>query len=158
MRHGLDARKARIAGLLHDIARLYSPQRMIEECAARGIQMTPHERESPVLLHAALGAELARERFGVSDADVLSAIKKHTNADSAMSPLDCVVYLADSLEPQRGFPERERLWRLAQRNLDAAMAATLEQTVTYLNARGLKVANQTIEALRYFNEGERRAG
>jgi predicted HD superfamily hydrolase involved in NAD metabolism len=158
MRHGLDARKARIAGLLHDVARLYPAERTIEECAVRGIEISPVERESPVLLHATLGAEIARERFGVSDPDVLSAIRKHTSADATMSPLDCAVYLADSLEPQRRFPERDRLWKLAQRDLGAAMAATLQTTLGYIKSRGLTVLPQTIEALHHFTEGERRAG
>lgn len=158
MRHGLDARKARIAGLLHDVARLYSPQRMIEECIARGIEIGEPERASPVLLHARLGAEIARQRFGVTDRDVLSAIRKHTSGDYSMSALDCAVYLADSLEPHRHFPEREQLWQLAQRDLDVAMLATLQMTVSYLKRRGLTVMPQTLEALRWFVEGARRAG
>jgi predicted HD superfamily hydrolase involved in NAD metabolism len=79
-----------------------------------------------VLLHARLGAAIARERFGVTDAEVLSAIEKHTRGADAMSPLDCVVYLADSLEPARRFPERETLWQLAQHDLEGATKATLE--------------------------------
>jgi len=124
-RHGLDARKARLAGLLHDLARLYSPERLIAECEARGLPITSEAREHPVLLHAPLGAALARERFGVEDADVLSAIAKHTTGAAQMSPLDRAVYLADSLEPERSFPERAELWELALRDLEAATRETM---------------------------------
>lgn len=125
-RHGLDAAKARLAGMLHDLARLYSPQRLIAECEARGMPIGTREREHPVLLHAPLGAELARERFGVEDREVLSAIAKHTTGAAPMSPLDCVVYLADSLEPGRRFPERAALWELAARDLQAATRQTID--------------------------------
>jgi predicted HD superfamily hydrolase involved in NAD metabolism len=124
-RHGADARKARLAGMLHDLARLYSPERLIAECEARGLEIEPAARERPVLLHARLGAALARELFGVEDAEVLSAIEKHTTAADEMSPLDCVVYLADSLEPERSFPERAELWNRATHDLYGALRETV---------------------------------
>jgi predicted HD superfamily hydrolase involved in NAD metabolism len=119
-RHGVDPRKARLAGMLHDLARLYSPERLLAETAARGFTIAPQERAHPTLLHARLGAALARERFGVDDPAVLSAIEKHTVGAEEMSPLDCVVYLADSLEPHRSFAERGELWELAQDDLQTA--------------------------------------
>jgi predicted HD superfamily hydrolase involved in NAD metabolism len=124
-RHGADQRKARIAGMLHDLARLYSPEELLAQSQARGFEISAREREHPVLLHARLGAALARELFGIEDRDVLSAIEKHTTGADEMSPLDCIVYLADSLEPGRRFPERAELWNLAQRDLESATRETL---------------------------------
>jgi predicted HD superfamily hydrolase involved in NAD metabolism len=149
-RYGADPKKARLAGLLHDLARLYSPQRLLAECETRRIPINDLERAEPMLLHARLGAELARERFGVEDPAVLSAIAKHTCGDGEMSPLDCVVYLADGLEPGRNFPEREALWGLAQRDLTAAMRGTLSSMIGYLQQSGLTVAPQTVAAARHF--------
>lgn len=127
-RHGLDSRKARLAGMLHDLARLYGPARLVAECEARGLRIEPVEREHPVLLHARLGAAIARELFAIEDEAVLSAIEKHTTGAPEMSPLDCAVYLADSLEPGRNFSERGELWELALRDLDGAMRETLRVT------------------------------
>ena len=104
--HGVDTLRARLAGLLHDLARLYPAERLLRECSERGLPIGPFERSNPIVLHARLGAELARERFGVDDPGVLSAIRKHTVADGVMTPLDAVVYLADGLEPGRSFSER----------------------------------------------------
>ena len=95
------------------------------ECEARGLPIDAAERAHPMLLHARLGAAIAREQFGVDDAEVLSAIEKHTTGAGEMSPLDCVVYLADSLEPGRSFAERAALWELARNDLDAAMRCGL---------------------------------
>ena len=46
---------------------------------------------------------------------MLSAIEKHTTGAAEMSDLDCVVYLADTIEPGRRFLERSRtlVFRLA---------------------------------------------
>ena len=147
-RHGVDSAKARIAGLLHDLARLYAAPRLIEECERRSLAIDPFDRAHPIVLHAPLGAALARERFGISDPEILSAIAKHTLADPEMSPLDCIVYLADSLEPGREFPEREALWRLALLDLDMATAATIANSLEYLRAQGRVPAPRTLAALR----------
>ena len=144
--HGVDPLSARTAGMLHDLARLYSAERLLRECAERGLAIDAFERAHPVVLHARLGAELARERFGVDDPGVLSAIRKHTLADAVMSPLDKVVYLADGLEPGRDFADRAALAALAFRDLDAAMRAMLASSMAYLRERGLTVAPQTLAA------------
>lgn len=147
-RHGACAAKARLAGMLHDLARLYSTDRLLRECEKRAIPIDDFSRRNPVVLHAPLSASLAAELFGVNDAEVLSAIRKHTLADGDMSLLDCVVYLADGLEPGRDFPERARLARLAEVDLDEAMRATIASSLRYLSGRQLPVAPQTAAAIR----------
>jgi len=153
--HGEDARRARVAGLLHDLARLYDAARLLQACEARGLPVGAFERRNPVVLHAPLGAALARERFGVDDPAVLSAIAKHTLAAPDMSRLDLIVYLADGLEPGRDFPERPALEALAFKDLTAAMQVTLRASVAYLRARNLEAAPATLAALRSFEARER---
>jgi predicted HD superfamily hydrolase involved in NAD metabolism len=148
-RHGVDARKARLAGMLHDLARLYSPERLLAEAQARGLTIGPDEREHPMLLHAALGAALAREQFGVNDREVLSAIEKHTRGAEQMSPLDCVVYLADSLEPHRKFPERSELWEFALRDLAGATRETMRfASLHHLRKRQASQTDGNVPSLR----------
>jgi predicted HD superfamily hydrolase involved in NAD metabolism len=149
-RHGIDSSKARLAGVLHDLARLYSNERLIAECKARGIPIEDYELAHPVLLHARLGAALAREQFGVEDPEVLSAIEKHTTAAGEMSPLDCAVYLADSLEPARRFPERQAVWQIALGDMHAAMREVLLLTFRHQERKGVSAAPPTLEAARTF--------
>lgn len=138
-RHGVDTRKARFAGMLHDLARLYSPERLLAESEARGFTIGAAERGHPMLLHARLGAAIAHERFGVEDGEVLSAISKHTTGADAMSPLDCVVYLADSLEPNRRFSQRVALWELALQDLGEATRETMRLTAEHHAAKKARV-------------------
>jgi predicted HD superfamily hydrolase involved in NAD metabolism len=150
-RHGLDARKARLAGMLHDLARLYPPNRLLAECQAREMAIDAFERDNPVVLHARLGAAIAAETFGVHDEQVLSAIEKHTTAAAAMSPLDCAVFVADGLEPERTFPERAALWELAMNDLTEATREVIKSSVRHLARKGLEVAPATIAAARTLN-------
>jgi predicted HD superfamily hydrolase involved in NAD metabolism len=149
-RYGADTAKARLAGMLHDIARLWPPARLLAECDRRSMPVDEVEREAPVLLHARLGAAVAAERFGVSDPEILGAIAKHTAADARMSALDCALYLADSLEPGRDFPERPALWAIACADMREGMRATLKATLGYVRKRGLPVAKQSLAAARAF--------
>jgi predicted HD superfamily hydrolase involved in NAD metabolism len=149
-RHAIDTNKARLAGLLHDLARLYSSAELVAQCEARGMPIAAYERAHPTLLHARLGAVIARESFGVADSEVLSAIEKHTTAAAEMSPLDACVYLADSLEPGRTFPERGALWTLALHDLGAAMREVLLLTFTHLARKGQPLAPPSLAAARRF--------
>lgn len=153
--HHADTGRARMAGLFHDLARLYPAQRLLDECARRGLEVGPFERRNPVVLHARVGAELARERFGVDDEAVLSAIRKHTLGDAEMSTLDQVLFLADALEPGRDFAERAAFLEVAFRDLEAAMRVVLQATLAYLRARGLTPAPQTLAAQKRFERQER---
>ena len=143
MHHGIDAARARTAGLLHDLARLWPAQRLLEEAERRGYPIDDFERRHPIVLHAPLSASLARERFGVEDAEIAEAIAAHTLGAAEMSPLARALFLADALEPQRSYPERAQLWELALQDLDAAMYATLESTIAYARSRGYEIATRT---------------
>ena len=149
-RHGVDARRARLAGMLHDLARLYSEQRLLDEAQARGMKIEAFELKHPVVLHARIGAAIAAENFGVRDPQVLSAIEKHTTAAAVMTPLDCVVYLADSLEPGRTFAERAELCKLSMRDLREGMRATLARKIEHFSEKGRSVAPPTLAAAQTF--------
>lgn len=148
--HRIDPLRARIAGMLHDLARLYPAERLLRECADRQLPVDSFEAGNPIVLHARLSAELARERYGVDDPAILSAIRKHTVAAEVMSPLDAVVYLADGLEPGRAFEERAALVELAFRDLPAAMRAALTSSIAYMRGHGIAVAPQTYAAARTY--------
>lgn len=150
--HDESTQRARLAGMLHDLARLYPAAKLLEECERRALSIDAFERANPTVLHARLGAELARELFGVNDSAVLSAIRKHTVADASMSRLDAIVYLADALEPGRDYPERAEFLAIAMRDLDAAMRAVLNSSVTCLRSRGAMLAPQTLAAIQTYEE------
>lgn len=148
--HGVDPHKARLAAMLHDLARLYSSAELVDECERRAMSIDDFERRNPIVLHARLGAVLAQEIFDVYDLDVLSAIEKHTLGAAQMSPLDCVVYLADALEPGRAYPNRASIWNLAKRNMRAAMSAAIDEALVYLATAGREPAPQTLAMQRAF--------
>ena len=148
--HHLDPRQARLAGLLHDLARLYPGERLLRESAERGLAIDDFERANPIVLHARLGAELAREWFGVDDEAILSAIRKHTLAAATMSPLDEILYLADGLEPGRDFVGRADILRWRSLICRRPWPPSLPDRIAYYRERNLHPAPQTLAALDHY--------
>ena len=63
MVHGYNLMDAQVAGLLHDSAKCIPNKKKLEMCKKHHIPVTEVEREHPFLLHAKLGAYIAKEKY-----------------------------------------------------------------------------------------------
>jgi len=135
-RHGVDPETAAQAGLMHDLAKCYKPQRLLAMATAAGLPIDPVDRQHPHLLHADVSALVAAETFAVDDDSILAAIANHTLGRPHMDSLSAIVFLADSLEPGRGnTPELAHLRQLSQHDLPRALLQTCHHTFTQLMAQ-----------------------
>lgn len=139
--------KAKIAGLLHDCAREFPTGSLIDEARKHNIAIEEIDKFQPILLHAVLGAVLAREQYGVTDGDILSAISLHTTGKPDMTALDKVVYLADMIEPHRKYDDIERIRRMIDMNsLDDIMIAAFDTSLSFVIQKGQMIHPQTVMA------------
>lgn len=137
MRYQADVTDAQIAGLLHDCAKCLTDEKRVDICEKHQIPMTEIERRNPFLLHAKVGEYLAREKYGITNPDILNAIRFHTTGRENMSLLEKIVFTADYIEPgRRQAPNLADIRQLAFTDLDAAMLKILEDTLSYLKATG----------------------
>ena len=88
MAHGYDIDDARCAGLLHDCAKCIPTKKKLKLCEDYYVPITDFEKSHPFLIHAKLGAALAREKYGVTDEQILSAITYHTTGRPEMTLLE----------------------------------------------------------------------
>lgn len=133
MCHQQDLEAAAIAGLLHDCGKNYSGIEKINRCMKYRLPITPYEKQNPELLHAKLGAAIAKDKFKVKDKDILAAITYHTTGRPHMSDLEKIIYIADYIEPNRKpLPDLEEIRQLAFVDLDACMLKILTSTLSYL--------------------------
>ncbi|MFB2921775.1 MULTISPECIES: bis(5'-nucleosyl)-tetraphosphatase (symmetrical) YqeK [Aerosakkonema] len=131
--HNLNCEKAARSGLMHDLAKYFKPQLLLSIARQEGWELDPVEEENPHLLHAEVSAIVARDVFGVDDEEILQAIGNHTLGRPGMSLLSCTVFLADSLEPERGnTPELEALRQESRQNLYKAVWRTCDYSLKYL--------------------------
>lgn len=136
MRYGTDMTQAAVAGLLHDCAKCIPNAQKIKMCRKNGIEITEMEEANPSLLHAKLGAYLAKSVYGVTDPEILSAISCHTTGKPDMSMLDMIIYMADYIEPNRDkAPNLKEIRKKTFENIEEALYQVLESTLTYLSDR-----------------------
>ena len=157
-RFGADPQKARTAGLLHDIVRLWPPERLLAACQERGLSLSDFDLEHPVVrLHGLLASHLAEEWFGIEDADIKAAIASHTVGRPQMSRLERILYVADYCEPSRG-PQAEDVRVAARNDLDAAVRLAMDRTIAYLLERGRAIHPEAVAARNAFLGDSMRAG
>lgn len=97
----LDHYKAELSAWLHDIAKEIPNEKLLEIAKEKNIDLDEVDFKNPHVLHARVGAILAKEKFEINDEDVLAGIRCHTLAEPNMSKIAMVVYLADATEPNR---------------------------------------------------------
>lgn len=154
--HKLDLEKAAVAGLMHDLAKCFKPQKLLEMAHTEGLEIDSVSEVNPHLLHADVSAIVARDTFGVKDEEVLQAIANHTLGRPGMSLLSCIVFLADSLESGRGNTlELEALRQTTYRNLHQAVWLTCDYSLKFLLLSHCLIHPRTIATRNWFLEKEK---
>lgn len=136
MSYGYDYKKAMIAGLLHDCGKCLPTSEKVELCKKHDILISNIEISNPGLLHAKAGMVLAEEKYGITDPQILHAIKVHTTGEPNMNTLDKIIYVADYIEPERcEAPHLDVIRQIAFSNLNQCVAEILYDTLHYLDGR-----------------------
>jgi predicted HD superfamily hydrolase involved in NAD metabolism len=144
-RYGADPDKAELAGLVHDYCKCWPVERMRQILIRHDYpkELLQGEKE---LWHAFAGAIVIQTELGITDAEVLQAVRYHTTGRAGMSLLEKVVCVADYIEPNRNFPGVEQIRTLALQNLEEALATALGGTIRFLIEQRKTVYPLTLEA------------
>lgn len=151
MAHEEDLYDAYLAGLLHDNAKCISSSEKRKLCKKYKIVLNEAEEKNPDLIHAKLGAVLAKEKYGVKDSFILNAIRYHTIGRPGMTELEKIIYIADYIEPNRKtLPDMPKIRKTAFRNLDEAMVLILQSTLQYLTDKKASIDRLTQDTFDYY--------
>ena len=143
--HQLDEKQAATAGLMHDLAKFFSPQKLLKIAAAANIPIDEVCLKYPHLLHAEVGAVVAQKEFKINDREILNAIANHTLGTPYMSQLSCVVFVADVLEPNRGDnAELAAMRTVAKENLYKCVRQTSDYSLKYLLSKQKIIHPRTV--------------
>ena len=153
MCYGADLEKAETAGLLHDCAKCMDVRKMQKVCEKAGLTVSSFEADSGSLLHSKAGSVLAAEKYGITDPDMINAIRYHTTGRPGMSLLEKIIFVADYIEPGRFTAKNLPLIRrLAFSDIDEALMKILYDTLVYLNSTGLVVDPMTQKTYDYYKQ------
>ncbi|HEY2420856.1 MAG TPA: bis(5'-nucleosyl)-tetraphosphatase (symmetrical) YqeK [Neobacillus sp.] len=136
--YGADVKKAELAAIFHDYAKFRPKDEMKNIIISQGFpeDLLAFNAE---LWHAPVGTYLVEHEAGITDRDILDAIRYHTSGRPGMTLLEKIIYLADYIEPGRDFPGVEEVREVAKVNLDKAVLKAVQNTILFLMKK-----NQTV--------------
>src|SRR5690606_4161221 len=131
VRWGLNVALARYMAQAHDVVRHLDDGEWQARAEAYDIPVTDVERSAPVLLHGPVGAEELRRHPGVTDQQVLDAVRWHTPGHPDYPPEAWAMFVADKVEPHK----LERWPALAEVRRDAFEVGLEAAALRYLELR-----------------------
>lgn len=144
--YGADPKKARTAGILHDILKDAAGEEQLQILRDFGILLDSVERVAPKLWHAKAGAAFLEHILGIEDRELLDAVRYHTTARAGMTPLERVLYLADFTSADRDYPDVDVLRALVLKDEREAMIYALDYSIRELLDKQAAVHPDTFAA------------
>ena len=151
---GYDIKLAFFTGLVHDIAREYSKEDLVEWASLDGMPVRELDLESPVLLHGRAGAMVLKKEFGIADQNVLDALSAHTTGTAGMKTLAKILFVADYIEPERKHITPEFISSLEGLDLDGKVYAVLMGTLNHLASKGKSVDPEALKLKKELEHAE----
>ena len=136
-----DFRKVFLAALLHDNAK--------QRPSLDGLSV-PADSVGTSVLHQFLGAEKAKRDFGVTDDEILNAVRYHTTAKPEMTVFEKLIYTADSTSYDREYEPIPVIRAIADEDFEKGFLSVLEYTYMKLVAKGGAIYPLTEDAVRYY--------
>ncbi len=117
----LDEEKLTTAALLHDCAKNLDLQALKKMAAENNIPLSQEDIRVDAVIHARVGAWLARHEFGIKDQDILEAIRVHPTGLPGMNIYARALFVCDFIEPGRKMKKTEKYTKLAWEDFEAAV-------------------------------------
>ena len=140
-RHHLDYQKAYIAGILHDAAKGIDKD---DSLALMKKYYPDYVDIGGYAYHQFLGEMVAKNEFGVTDEDILNAIKYHTTGRKEMGWLEKAIYAADKIEPSRQYDSSD-LIKAIEEDFNGGFVTILKANKEFLLKKNLSINNRLTE-------------
>ncbi len=151
MKYGISVERAYLTGLLHDCAKNIPEEEMFMLCQQHKISLSEAEQQNPQLIHAKLGAWIAKEEYRIEDEEILNAIRLHTTGAPNMTVLEQIIYIADYIEPNRKpLPHMDKIRQLAFTDLNQTMEVITTDILKYLESIGSPIDSMTMQTNQYY--------
>lgn len=144
--YGCDPEKAYTVGLVHDCCKDEPAGLQLSYILENKVELSEYELDVAKLYHAISGSIFAEKELGITDKDMLNAIRYHTTGRKGMSLLEKVVFIADFISAERDYNGVDIMREKAKRSLDEAIVEGLGFTIKDLITRNMIVHPDTVLA------------
>lgn len=144
--YNADVETAKIAGLLHDIAKEMTPDEKIKYVEENNILIDEVERINTPILHGKIGADIAKRKYGVKE-QIQKAIEYHTTTSPDMDIIAKIVYVSDKIEINRKSEDYDIEYErnLAKKSLDETIIYIIDSNIKSLVNKGKLIHPKSIE-------------
>ncbi len=149
-KYNLNEDKAYLAGLLHDCAKELDVSKQLEIALTSPLDVSEIEKKATPLYHAIAGSELVKTEFGITDKEIIHAIRYHTVACGNMPKISQIVYLADLISDDRDYKDVKKMRKYADQSLEKAMYEALKFSISDSVSKGNAIPMCTLEAYNDF--------
>ncbi len=149
-KYGADEDKSYIAGLLHDCAKELDVSKQLEIALTSPLDVSEIEKKATPLYHAIAGSELVKTEFGITDKEIIHAIRYHTVACGNMPKISQIVYLADLISDDRDYKDVKKMRKYADQSLEKAMYEALKFSISDSVSKGNAIPMCTLDAYNDF--------
>ena len=132
--YGGDAEKAYTAGILHDVTKELPNDKQLQIINDGGIILDDVQKQAPKLWHAISGSVYIQTELGITDSDIINAIRYHTTGRANMSLLEKIIYIADYTAKGRDYNGVEVMRELSRKSLEDAMIFSYQFTINKLSS------------------------
>lgn len=144
--YGEDPEKAYFAGLMHDVCKELPAEEQEELVRASSFAVSKEELVTKPVWHGIAGAYFLQVRMGVTDPDVLNAVRYHTVGRAGMTRLEEIVYLADLISEDRTYDGVEQMRQLCLTSINVAMLEGIRFSIETTLKKGGYLPPVTVEA------------
>ena len=154
-RYGLDENKGYLMGIGHDMCKDMNREKMMETAARDGNPITAFEKSKPSLLHGRAAAVMMKEKFGITDQEILQAVANHVSGCLGLCDLGKVLFLADKTEPGRPQSTDESRANLLKLSLDQMFLSVIKENYEFIKNKGFEIYPDTIKMIEYYEKALR---
>ncbi|OQJ70970.1 HD domain-containing protein [Leuconostoc pseudomesenteroides] len=148
--NGVDPDQAEVAALVHDYAK--------ERSDSDFIAVIKRKKMDPDLMnwgnyiwHGVVGAEMIHDELGITDSDILTAVREHTTgAGATMSKLSQVIFMADYLEVGRDFDGVQVARDITKQSLEQGVKYQIVHTLARLVKKETPIYPKSLETYNYW--------
>lgn len=150
LKYGGDEDKCYLAGLLHDITKNSPDEEHLKLFETFGIMLSVVEKNAKKLWHAMSGEAYLRNILGITDEEILDAVRYHTTAKAKMSLTAKILYLADFTSRDRDYSDVDVIRAYVDESLDKAFIYALQYSITDLVEQKRAIHPDTVDAYNEF--------
>ncbi|MEE0967113.1 MAG: nicotinate-nucleotide adenylyltransferase [Bacilli bacterium] len=148
--NGLNSQQAYIAGIMHDVAKETDYDLALELMNKYYPDFV--DKPEPVW-HQWLSAYVSKNEFLIDDEVILKAIEDHTTASPTISKIGMCLYVADKLDPLRGYDSSEDI-ELCKKNIVEGFKKSLISFYEFSKKKGRHIDPCFFDVYNQFVKGD----